>query len=192
MIWRRQKAARGYGNIYTPNAGAMIIHVQRESGLANRTIVLSPRKVRWLRRSAVAAGIAFSIIAASWVFLAAQAARVPLLTHRLERLQHDALRIDTLQAALTELEGRYEQVQKMLGAGAPSPNASAPAAATPGSTSTSITASAATTRDTNAARAADPKPATRPTPTTAAPAANINAARAESTATASPTPPDSR
>ena len=41
---------KGYGNIYTPHAGSMIIQVQREGGLANRTIVLSPRRVR-LRRT---------------------------------------------------------------------------------------------------------------------------------------------
>ena len=54
----REKDAgrRGYGNIYTPHAGAMIIHVQRESGLANRMIILSPRQVRLLRIGAVVLG----------------------------------------------------------------------------------------------------------------------------------------
>jgi hypothetical protein len=191
MIWRRQKAARGYGNIYTPNAGAMIIHVQRESGLANRTIVLSPRKVRWLRRTAIAAGIAFVIIAASWVFLAAQAARVPLLTRQLQRLQHDARRIDTLQAALTELEGRYEQVQKMLGAAGTSPGSTATAAAptTPPSTST---APVGTPRDASSQPASErPATAAHTAPAATAPSTGA-AARAESTTTPSPTPPDSR
>ena len=40
---------QGYGNIYTPHAGSMIIQVQREGGLANRTIVLSPTRVRMMR-----------------------------------------------------------------------------------------------------------------------------------------------
>ena len=39
----------GYGNIYTPHAGSMIIQVQRETGLANRTIVISERQVALLR-----------------------------------------------------------------------------------------------------------------------------------------------
>ncbi len=40
---------QGYGNIYTPHAGSMVIQVQREGGLANRTIVLNQRTVRMLR-----------------------------------------------------------------------------------------------------------------------------------------------
>ena len=110
---------RGYGNIYTPHAGAMIIHVQRESGLANRTIVLSQRKVRILRRAGYVVGSFLVIVLLSWFFLAAEAARVPSLTRRIERLQHDVSRLDTLQAALTNLEGRFQQVQRMLGAAAP-------------------------------------------------------------------------
>jgi murein DD-endopeptidase MepM/ murein hydrolase activator NlpD len=109
----------GYGNIYTPHAGSMIIHVQRESGLANRTIVLSQRKVRLLRRGAYALGALLTVILLSWFYLATQAARVPFLTRRLQNLQHDVSRLDTLQAALTELEGRFQQVQHMLGASPP-------------------------------------------------------------------------
>lgn len=110
---------RGYGNIYTPSAGSMIIHVQRESGLANRTIVLTTRQVRLLRRGAYVVGGLLTIIILSWVFLATQAARVPFLTRKLDGLQHDVSRLDTLQRALTALEGQYQQVQKMLGASAP-------------------------------------------------------------------------
>jgi murein DD-endopeptidase MepM/ murein hydrolase activator NlpD len=112
---------RGYGNIYTPSAGSMIIHVQRESGLANRTIILSTRQVRLLRRGAYVGGIILAIVLLSWVYLATQAARVPFLTRRLEGLQHDVGRLDTLQRALTSLEAQYQQVQKMLGASAPKP-----------------------------------------------------------------------
>lgn len=114
-------ASGGYGNIYTPHAGSMIIHVQRESGLANRTIILSERKLRLLRRVAWIAGSILALMALSWVFLASQALRVPHLTHRIVSLQHDVQRLDTLQAALTQLEGRFHQVQKMLGAAPPPP-----------------------------------------------------------------------
>jgi murein DD-endopeptidase MepM/ murein hydrolase activator NlpD len=115
----KESTERGYGNIYTPSAGSMIIHVQRESGLANRTIVLSTRQVRLLRRGAYVLGGLLTIIVLSWVYLATQAARVPLLTRKLDGLQHDVSRLDTLQRALTALEGQYQQVQKMLGASAP-------------------------------------------------------------------------
>ncbi len=108
----------------------MIIQVQRESGLANRTIILTQRQVRLFRRGAYAAGTVLAIVILSWFFLAAQAARVPGLTHRVETLQHDVTRLDTLQAALGALESRFQQVQHMFGASTPqSGNVAAPAAA---------------------------------------------------------------
>lgn len=126
----------GYGNIYTPSAGSMIIHVQRESGLANRTIILTQRQFRLLRRGAYVAAVLIALGAVSWFYLAAQAARVPFLTRKVHTLQHDVSRLDTLQVALTTLEDRFQQVQKMLGAASPPQTvAPAPSAAAPASTS---------------------------------------------------------
>ncbi len=124
----QKPSRRGYGNIYTPHAGSMIIHVQRESGLANRTFVLSERQVILLRRGLYVIGALLITILATWFYFAAQAARVPLLTRRIRTLQHDVRRLDTLQAALAELEGRFKQVQQMLGASPPprSDSSSAP------------------------------------------------------------------
>ena len=113
----RNKEPKGYGNIYTPHAGSMVIQVQREGGLANRTIVLSPRMVKVMRfimsKSGIAIGGALLIL---FVFFAVQAARVPVLTHRLTTMESDAKRLDTLQLALAQLQKRYEQVQTMFGA----------------------------------------------------------------------------
>src|SRR6185312_10636598 len=133
-------SGRGYGNIYTPHAGSMIIQVQRESGLANRTIILTQRQVRLLRRGAYAVGTIFAIVLLSWFFLATQAARVPGLTRRVETLQHDVIRLDTLQAALTALESRFQQVQHMLGASTPQTGeaASTPAAPAADTASNSV------------------------------------------------------
>jgi hypothetical protein len=108
---------KGYGNIYTPHAGSMIIQVQRESGLQNRTIILSQRQVRILRfltsRSGkfIVAGIACALL-----LIGFEAARVPLLTVRIASLQRTATRLDTLEHSITELQKRYDQVQHMLGA----------------------------------------------------------------------------
>jgi hypothetical protein len=112
---KEKTGERGYGNIYTPHAGAMIIHVQRESGLANRTIIFTQRQVRLFRTGAIVLGILIAFGSVSWFFLAAQAARVPLLTRRVERLQHDVARVDTLQRSLNELASRFQQVQHMMG-----------------------------------------------------------------------------
>ncbi len=118
---------QGYGNIYTPHAGSMIIQVQREGGLANRTIVLSPTRVRMMRFVLSRTGMVIAgFLGFVFVFFGIQAARVPLLTRRLATMELDAKRIDTLQRTLGELQKRYEQVQTMLGA---SPAQRSPAAA---------------------------------------------------------------
>ena len=108
---------RGHGNIFTPHAGSMVIHVHRESGLAHRTMMLHPWQVQALRLLTsrwflAALGIALL----SWGYFALQAARVPFLTQRLVHMEEDARRLDTLQARLTQLQARYEQVQRMLSA----------------------------------------------------------------------------
>lgn len=105
----------GHGNIFTPHAGSMTIHVHRESGLAHRTVTLRPWQVRALRLLMskwffVALGAALL----SWSYFAVQAARVPVLRARVANLELDARRLDTLQRALVQLQARYDQVRKML------------------------------------------------------------------------------
>lgn len=104
-------------NIYTPNAGHMIIHVQRQSGFASRTIVLSERKVRLLRHLLSRKTVVFLALAiASWTVLAIQAARVPALVRRVSDLQRTAGRIDSLTTALDRAHASYERLERMLGA----------------------------------------------------------------------------
>ncbi len=104
-----------HGDVFARDMGAMIVHVQRESGLAHRTFVLSEWQVKALRVARHrGVRIAVGVVLLSWGYLAIEAARVPLLTTRIARMEQDALRLDTLQQALTELQARYEQVQAML------------------------------------------------------------------------------
>ena len=128
----RDAGRRGYGNIYTPHAGAMIIHVQRESGLANRMIILSPRQVRLLRIGALILAIVLVGGVGSWFYFAAQAVRVPLLTRRIATLERDVQQLDTLKRALAEVEGRFQQVQRMMGASSGAPARSDAVAAAEG------------------------------------------------------------
>lgn len=108
----------GYGNIYTPHAGSMIIQVQRETGLANRTIILSERQVALLRIIGSRIGLAvIAVFIATWLLFAAQSVRVPVLSIRIARLERDNRRIDSLQVALSRMHGRYEQVRQMLAVG---------------------------------------------------------------------------
>jgi murein DD-endopeptidase MepM/ murein hydrolase activator NlpD len=111
--------SQGYGNIYTPHAGSMIIQVQRESGLANRTIIFTQRQVRLLRLALYIGGTLLTVGTISWVYLAAQAARVPFLTSRVAGLTKEVQQLDTLQVRLAEMERRFLQVQHMMGATSP-------------------------------------------------------------------------
>ncbi len=105
----------GYGNIYTPHAGSMIIQVQRETGLANRTIIISERQVALLRLLGSRVGILLAcVFFATWLVFAIQSVRVPMLSGRIEELERDNRRIDSLQVALSRIHGRYEQVRQML------------------------------------------------------------------------------
>jgi murein DD-endopeptidase MepM/ murein hydrolase activator NlpD len=107
---------RGYGNIYTPHAGSMIIQVQREGGLANRTIVLSQRKVVLLRLLTSRKGFfLIALILGSWIYFAVQSVRVPMLVAENKVLQNDVVRVDSLQATLIQLHRNYQQLQVMLG-----------------------------------------------------------------------------
>jgi hypothetical protein len=110
----------GYGNIYTPHAGSMIIQVQRESGLQSRTIVLSARQIRILRFIMSRTGkLVATGVAAIAVLLIVEAARVPALTGRISRMEHTAQRLDTLERSLSQLQKRYDQVRTMMGGDAP-------------------------------------------------------------------------
>jgi len=105
----------GYGNIYTPHAGSMIIQVQRETGLANRTIIISERQVALLRVLGSRIGVvAATVFLMTWLLFAAQSVRVPVLSGRIAQLERDNRRIDSLQVALSRINGRYEQVRQML------------------------------------------------------------------------------
>ena len=105
----------GYGNIYTPHAGSMIIQVQRENGLANRTIVISERHIALLRIVGSRIGVAVAaVFFGTWLLFAVQSVRIPVLSDRIAELERDNRRIDSLQVALSRMHGRYEQVRQML------------------------------------------------------------------------------
>ena len=58
--------------------------------------------------------VALAISVCSWGFFALQAARVPVLLLRLEHMEQDSARLDSLRRTVSLLQKRYEQVQRML------------------------------------------------------------------------------
>lgn len=114
---RKEPRSTRHGNIFSREAGSMYVHVQRENGLAHHTMVLRPWQVQALRvLTSKWFLIALAVGLASWGYFAVEAARVPLLNWRITHLEQDAQRIDSLQKTLTQLQSRYEQVQRMLSA----------------------------------------------------------------------------
>ena len=105
----------GHGDVFGRDLGAMIVHVQRETGLAHRTFVFRPWQVQFARTITHRSTWLVAVVAIlSWALLAVQAIRVPLLNTRIAKMEREALRVDTLQQTLKALQARYEQVQSML------------------------------------------------------------------------------
>ena len=101
-------------------SGALYVHMHRENGLAHRHYVVKPWQVRVLSvvlSRPMLVLYAVGIVTFGWAW--SQASRVPLLKQEITRLTRDAQRLDTLTAALAEVQARYEQVQRMLGAANP-------------------------------------------------------------------------
>ena len=114
---RKESYSQRHGNIFSRDSGSMYVHVQRENGLAHHTMVLRPWQVQGLRvLTSRWLLVVLGVGLASWGYFAVQAARVPLLTWRISHLEQDVQRIDSLQKTLTQLQSRYEQVQRMMSA----------------------------------------------------------------------------
>jgi hypothetical protein len=127
---RKAPRSQHHGNIFSRDSGSMYVHVQRENSLAHHTMVLRPWQVQALRvLTSKWFLVALGVGLASWGYFAAEAARVPLLTWRITHLEQDAQRIDSLQKTLTQLQSRYEQVQRMLSA--PAASSGSPAGTKP-------------------------------------------------------------
>ena len=114
---RATGAKDAHGSILDSTSGALYVHMHRESGLAHRHYVLRPWQVRAL---AVLISrpmlIVYVMALVTWGWMASQALRVPMLQQRVGALTRDAARLDTLTVRLSQLQDRYDQVQRMLGA----------------------------------------------------------------------------
>lgn len=155
---RATGATDAHGSILDPEAGALYVHMHRESGLAHRHYVLKRWQVRALRlllSRPMQLLYIVAIVTLGWTW--SQAMRVPLLVDRVSHLTRDAQRLDTLTQRLTELTARYEQVQSMMAAAKvpPAKDSVRPAPARP---------PAAVTRDTARARLVPPATDSVPPP----------------------------
>lgn len=178
---RAQGARDSHGRILGKGAGALYVHLHREAGLAHRHYVLRPWQVRLLAFvTSWPMLILYLVSIASWGWLASQAARVPILELQVTSLTADAMRLDTLTATLTELQERYDHVQRLLGTAssgstrAPSQQQAATSASGPATTPPRV----ATTPDTAGVR----RGGSAAVPSTAADSAARRKAAADSAA----------
>lgn len=112
---RSSGAHDAHGDILAKDGGKLFVHMHRQHGLSHRHYVLKPWQVNLLAALTSRVGILLLVVGfASWGWFAAQAGRTKLLELRLAQMESDSLRLDTLRATLTELQARYDQVQKML------------------------------------------------------------------------------
>jgi cell division protein FtsB len=72
---------------------------------------------RTLRRAVIAGAVLavlLFLMAASWVWIGAQAARVPLLEHQITELQKERQERERLARQLARMQATYEQIRVML------------------------------------------------------------------------------
>jgi hypothetical protein len=130
---RATGAKDAHGSILDPSSGALYVHMHRESGLAHRHYVLRSWQVRALAiLLSRPMQLLYVVALVTWGWTASQALRVPLLQQRIGVLTREAERIDTLTATLAQLQDRYDQVQRMLGAAQAGTRDSTRAKAVPG------------------------------------------------------------
>ena len=88
--------------------------------LSTRSFEISYRRLRVVGLLLLIAVLVWAGMALSWVWVAAQAARVPGLERQIGTLEQERARVVQLADALRRLEAQYEQVRQMLGADRPS------------------------------------------------------------------------
>lgn len=114
---RATGARHAHGHILDTDGGALFVHLHREAGLAHRHYVVKPWQVRVLSfATSRPMLLIYLVVIVSWGWMASQAAQVPILRNEVVRLEEDAVRLDSLSATLSELQLRYDQVQRMLSA----------------------------------------------------------------------------
>jgi murein DD-endopeptidase MepM/ murein hydrolase activator NlpD len=91
------------------------IVVPHDRGLETRSFEVSYRRLRTAAISAAVGAVVVVVMAASWLYLAGQAARVPSLQRQVTELEADRQRLDHLQRLLARMEEEQRRVRVMLG-----------------------------------------------------------------------------
>lgn len=86
-----------------------------DGGRASRTFRVSYGRLRWLAAGAVVMAAVLTLMAGSWWYLAARAARAAALETRLAEVEADLTRIEAFSRQLETLEAQYEHIRGLFG-----------------------------------------------------------------------------
>ena len=87
-----------------------------------RTFSIRYGRLRVLGVAAAVVGALLLGMAGSWMYLASRARHVAEVEARIDSLTAEGARVQALSAQLAELEGRYQHLVDMFGAGSPAPS----------------------------------------------------------------------
>ena len=108
MAAEREREERRMTFIVVPHGGG---------DLSTRSFELSYRQLRIAAIAGLVVAALLLLMAVSWVWVAAGAARAAVLEREVEALQRDRQRLEQLARILTRLEAQNEQMRRMLGGG---------------------------------------------------------------------------
>lgn len=95
---------------------ALSIIVVPDGGRASRTFRVPYPTVRLVGIGLFGLFVLMALMLGSWWYVAARAARVPVLEEEVATLRADRARVAALAAQLEEIEGRYEEIRGLFGA----------------------------------------------------------------------------
>lgn len=102
-----------------PEDRRLTLIVVPHEDLDTRSFTVSYGRLRLILGALVAAALVFVIMASSWWYVAAQAARVAGLQREVHRLEAERAEVVELAKRLQGVEAQYERVRQLLGADAP-------------------------------------------------------------------------
>ncbi|MGD2045394.1 MAG: M23 family metallopeptidase [Gemmatimonadota bacterium] len=94
---------------------SLTIMIVPDGGRESRSIRLSYRRLRFMAGAGAVVALALTVMAGSWWYLAARAARVPELEQEVELMSRDRERVNALVQRLEAIEGQYTQIRDLFG-----------------------------------------------------------------------------
>lgn len=86
-----------------------------DGGRASRTFRVSYRRLRWVAAGAVILAAMVTLMAGSWWYLAARAARTQILEERVAEMEADRVRMESFAQQLEGLEAQYGRIRALFG-----------------------------------------------------------------------------